>query len=223
MFRVTMCFAFALATSAGCLRSTEFKCRFDADCGTTGVCETVGYCSFPSLDCPSGRSYSDSAGQGLSSTCVPASNPVIDAGVDAPMIDTPPPVGCPAPYAPVVTSTGTSTHVYKPLTGVTWDTAKLDCGLTSASAYLAIPDDAQELMDLATVAMGTPFWIGIDDQAVRGTFVTVKGTTPPFLPWAAGQPDQSNPPKLCVNAISATEIATEKCGTLHIAVCECEP
>ena len=218
MLRVTMCLAFALAASAGCLRSTEFKCRFTADCGSMGVCESVGYCSFPSTDCPSGRSYSESAGQGLSNTCVPTTTPVIDAGVDAPMIDTPP-VGCPAPYAPV----GASTHVYKRLTGVTWDTAKLDCGLTSASAYLAIPDDAQELMDLSTVAMGTPFWIGIDDQAVKGTFVTVKGTTPTFLPWAAGQPDQSNPPKACVNAISATEIATDKCSTLHTAVCECEP
>lgn len=215
---VVMCLVFAAAASAGCLRNTEFKCRFDADCGITGACESVGYCSLPNADCAGGRSYSDSAGQGLSNTCVGATNPSIDAGVDAQIIDGPP-AGCPSPYAPV----GTSTHVYRRLTGVSWDTAALNCKQTSTSAYLAVPDDAAELMDLATVAMGTPFWVGIDDKDKNDTFTTQKGNMATFLPWQTNPPDRGPPPTDCVTAISTTQITTDKCGTTHTAVCECEP
>jgi lectin-like protein len=222
--RITvMCLALGAVASAGCLRSTQFKCAQDADCGATGVCEAVGFCSFPSNSCPgSGRSFGDSAGQGLSNTCVPGNNPPgVDAGVtiDAPVSIDGPPQGCPSPYAAVAGSA----HLYKVLANVSWDTAASACKLTSASAYLAVPDDLTELGNLATVAMGTPFWVGIDDQAIKGTFVTQKNMPATYVPWATGQPDQSNPFKGCVNAISATEIATERCGNSQIAVCECEP
>lgn len=158
----------------------------------------------------------------MSNTCVPGTinNPGPDAGIDAPTLaDAPVNVGCPSPYA----SVAGSAHRYKPLTNVSWDTAAADCKLTSASAYLAVPDDAAELVNLATAAGGLPFWIGIDDKATPGTFVSQQGGAAPFLPWATGQPDQGPPPKQCVEAVSMTEIATEKCGNAHIAVCECEP
>jgi hypothetical protein len=119
---------------------------------------------------------------------------------------------CPSGYAAIAGSA----HLYKALAGVSWDEAKMMCDLTSRSAYLAVPDDATELAALATVAT-PPFWIGIDDKATSGMFVTQKGA-----PWAAGQPNLG-PQNDCVAAISATQIATEKCGTRHAAVCECEP
>lgn len=212
-----MCLVFAATASAGCLRNTEFKCRFDADCGTMGACETIGYCSFPNAECAGGRSFSDSAGQGLPNTCVGATNPGL--GVDAPMVDGMMNVVCPAPFATIAGSA----HLYKRLINVSWDTARTNCRVNTALAYLAIPDDAAELMNLAAVAMGTPFWIGLDDQQQNGTFMTQKGVQATFLPWANGQPNQGNPPKECVNAVSATEIATERCGTQQTAVCECEP
>jgi len=217
-----ICLALAAAASAGCLRTTEFRCINNTDCGATGRCEAVGYCSFPSTACTdSGRSYGDSAGQGLSNACVPGTgNPGGDAGVDAPApLDGGMNAGCPSPYAAVAGSA----HLYKRLPNTSWDTAKNDCKLTSASAYLAVPDDVTELANLATVAAGLTFWVGIDDVAVKGTFVTQKGATATFLPWGPGEPDQTNPPKECVNAISTTQIATEKCGTARPAVCECEP
>jgi hypothetical protein len=217
-----ICLVLAAAASAGCLRTTEFRCLQDTDCGATGVCEAVHYCSFPSTACgTAGRSYADSAGQGLPNTCVSGNgNPGGDAGIDAPgTIDGGGNVGCPSPYAAVAGSA----HLYKRLPNVSWDTAKTDCKLTSASAYLAVPDDATELANLATVAAGLPFWVGIDDVAIKGTFVTQKGVTATFLPWEPGEPDQGNPPKECVSAISATQLATDKCGTPLTAVCECEP
>ncbi|HEX7843772.1 MAG TPA: C-type lectin domain-containing protein [Kofleriaceae bacterium] len=216
-----ICLLATAAMTAGCLRATAFKCETNNDCGAGGVCEPIGYCSVANASCQgTGRSYSNSAGQDLSNTCVPGSEPGPDAGVgiDAP-IDGTMSVGCPSPYAAIAGSP----HRYKTLTNVSWDQAKTMCKLTSTAAYLAVPDDAAELANLATIA-STPFWVGIDDQATPGTFVTTKGdpfsATSPL--WAPGEPNTTGG-KDCVDAVSTTTIATEKCGTRHDAVCECEP
>lgn len=211
-----VCLAVAAAATAGCLRATEFRCTHDSDCGAGGVCEPIGFCSVPNTDCPgTGRSYGDSAGQGLSSTCVPVGEPGpgSDAGVDAPLS-----VGCPSGYA----SVAGSPHRYKRLSNVTWDEAKFQCALTSSSAYLAVPDDAGELANLAMVASPL-FWIGLDDKATEGTFVTSKAVPASFAPWASGEPDNGPPDEDCVEAVSTTQIATERCGNRRAAVCECEP
>jgi len=214
-----ICLVVTAAMTAGCLRATAFKCASDGDCGAGGVCEPIGYCSVANASCQgTGRSYGESAGQNLSNTCVPGSEPGPDAGVDAPTDGTMS-VGCPSPYAPI----GSSAHRYKKLTNVSWDQAKTMCELTSAAAYLAVPDDATELASLATIAT-TPFWVGIDDQATPGMFVTLKGVAfPPTSPlWAPGEPNTTGGQD-CVEATSATQLATDKCGTRHDAVCECEP
>ena len=212
-------FVFLAVLTAGCLRTTEFRCATSAECGAGGVCEPIGFCSVPDPQCAgTGRSYSDSAGQGLSNTCVPAGapGPGNDAGVDAPD-DAMPVNKCPSGYAAIAGSA----HLYKVLSGVSWDEAKMQCDLTSKSAYLAVPDDATELAALATAAT-PPFWVGIDDKVTTGTFVTQKAAPASFLPWGPGQPNLG-PQNDCVAAISATQLATEKCGTKHAAVCECEP
>ena len=214
MRAIAICLVGTATMTVGCLRSTAFKCASDTECGTSGVCEANGYCSVPNASCQgTGRSYSESAGQGLSNTCVPGSEPGPDAGVDAP-IDGTTSVGCPSPYAPI----SGSAHRYRKLTNLSWDQAKAMCALTSAAAYLAVPDDATELANLASIA-GTPFWVGLDDQAMQDTFITSKGVPATFLPWAPGEPRGD----ACVNAVSATKIATDKCSTKHDAVCECEP
>lgn len=214
--RAALCLGLA-AAATGCLRGTEFKCVLDADCGAGGTCEPVGFCSVPNSSCPgSGRSFSDTAGQDLASTCVSSGNPAPgpDAGIDAPIDG----AGCPPDYA----SVGGSAHVYKRLASVSWDEARSGCK-TSPRAYLAIPDDAGELANLATAATAPPFWIGLDDKTTEGSFVTQKGVAATFLPWLAGEPDDGPPAEDCVNAVSSTEIATDRCGTRHTAVCECEP
>jgi hypothetical protein len=226
MRTLAICLVLAAVASAGCLRATEFRCQRDADCGASGRCEPIGFCSLPNAACAdTGRSFSDSAGQSLSSTCVPATDrPGPDAGVDPGPdtgVDAPPPAGCAADYA----SIAGSAHLYKRLSGVSWDQAGAACRASSASAYLAVPDDASELVNLAAAAVTVPFWIGLDDQAQPGMFTTQNGAAATFLPWAPGQPDSGKPgrPQDCVIAVSATEIATDRCGTPHTAVCECEP
>lgn len=52
-------------TTAGCFKTAEFVCTGDIDCtqsGVQGVCESVGYCSFPDPDCDAGRRYADFSG-----------------------------------------------------------------------------------------------------------------------------------------------------------------
>ena len=191
----------AAAMATGCLRDTEFKCREDSECGSDGVCESVGYCSIADAKCTgTGRIFSDSAGQGLSSTCVPAQS-----------------AACPSDYVAIADSR----HRYKRLAAMTWEQARATCAQAGAAAYLLVPDDATELKNLAAVT-SPPFWIGLDDHATRGMYVTQKNAPATFLPWASGEP-RDRTGEDCVRATSSTQIAIDSCTTRNSAVCECEP
>jgi hypothetical protein len=125
---------------------------------------------------------------------------------------------CPADYVPV----GSSGHRYKRLPStVTWDQARAMCEQASAGTYLLIPDDATELTELAAIT-APPFWIGVDDLAAQGKFMTVKNVQATFLPWATGEPSALTG-RDCVRASSATAIATDVCSARRAALCECEP
>jgi hypothetical protein len=70
---------------------------------------------------------------------------------------------------------------------------------------------------------GTRIWVGVDDLATEGTFLTVLGMPATFLPWAAGQPDNKPPGEDCVHASSATQLySDERCGLSARSVCECD-
>ena len=192
-------------------KQTEYHCTMDADCGSQGICEpAVMFCSFPARNVC--RRFSDSAGPYANACVGPAG---LDAGVDGPHADASvdaPPAGCPSGYNPV---TGL-THVYKviPASAGNWMTQRTSCAITSSSAYLAIPDDLTELQALDTLSAAR-YWVGIDDMAVEGTYVTAKGAAATFLPWATGQPDNAMNSD-CIAAVSATaQLEDDKCNTTH--------
>ena len=206
---------------AGCLRTTEFQCSANLECGNGGTCESVGFCSFPDPEC--GRRFADSAGP-FANQCV--GTPGGDAGVDGPPGIDAPITGCPNGYLPLPGAP--AGHRYRLLGATaTWVVQSAACTQTTTSAYLAVPDDAAELQELATIAAATPFWVGIHDMATDGTFVTVRGAPATFLPWATGEPDNgTNPPEDCVAAASATQLMDDRCDNgqaKYVAVCECEP
>jgi hypothetical protein len=201
---------------AGCLRSTEFKCQTSTQCGTDGVCESTGFCSLPDPDC--GRRYSPSAGS-LANQCV---NGGVDAGVDGTTTDAP--ADTPGHCAGFQTLSG-APHTYKLVTqAASWDAQVTACTGIDASAYLAIPDDANELAAITTLAGGSaPFWVGVSDRSNEGQWQTVKSTAQTFLPWAPGYPTTSPPNNTfdCVRT-ATNQFADDKCNVQVPAICECE-
>jgi hypothetical protein len=219
--------ATSLATSAACLRQTEFRCSTNEQCTPNGTCQTsVGYCSFPDSAC--GQRFGDSAGP-YAGQCVGGMQPGAEAGIDAPGTIDGPPAVCPTNFAPLAGAPAGS-HVYRKLpTNANWSTQLSSCTALSAKAYLAVPNDATELMGLATVAAAAIFWVGIDDQVTEGQYIQANGGPATFLPWATGQPDNAGGGggQDCVAATSTT-FSDEDCSggggaSNRPAVCECEP
>ena len=219
--------ALTVGALAGCLRKTEFKCQTSDQCSTGGVCETTtGYCSFADSECPDGRRYGGLSGD-LAGQCVGGGGGVVDAGIDGKLIDGMP-MGCPANYT---TLSGAGTHVYRLLTTpAAWATQKNLCSADGGGAYLAVPTDQAELTAIMTAINQAHGWVGIDDMAANGTFVTANGgtfsATDPL--WDAGEPD--NKPFAgagasdCVSGVKATnQLADTKCSESYLAICECDP
>ena len=211
----------SLALGTACLRKTEFKCATNDQCGPNGVCETIGYCSFPDSEC--GRRFGDSAGD-YANKCVGGDVPGEDSGIDAPTGPDAPAATCPSNFTPL--TGGNPNHVYRKAQGNDkWLAQDTQCRGLSTRAYFAVPDDLTELGALATFAGAASFWVGINDRANEGVFVLSSGGT--FMntvPWATGEPDDPGNGQDCV-AATATNIRTEDCtgnGSPDLpAVCEC--
>jgi hypothetical protein len=214
----------------GCLRQTEYRCSDNTACSGGGTCETTGYCSFPSSECTSGRQYGGAAGS-LANSCVDGEDPMIDASVeidapmsDAKMIDAPIGAGCPGTYTTI--AGGQPGHLYRVVTAINdWDVQAAGCRVTSAKAYLAIPDDAGELQALDTaIGAGAIYWVGISDTATELQWRTVLDAAQTFLPWLAPAPDDQNPGEDCVAAIATShQFNDDRCNTNRPAICECVP
>lgn len=210
----------------GCLRATEFHCSDSTQCAG-GVCQPVGFCSFSDSGCASGQRFGDSAGA-YAGQCADGGPP--DGGVDAPegdaAVDAPIDVatgGCPSTYASVVGAP--ANRVYRWIAGTAmWDAQRTACAADGANAYLAIPDDAAELMAINALATaGADYWIGVTDQATEGTYLNVKGGVQTFLPWDNGQPNNINNAD-CVEVHQNDRSWNDtSCNNGSPAICECEP
>lgn len=75
--RVLAVAAVALLTvSTGACRDDYFVCTRDSECTEEagGRCEPSGSCSFPDLECPTGRRYGEEGNPQVAGQCVPASD-----------------------------------------------------------------------------------------------------------------------------------------------------
>ena len=223
-------------SSAGCLRTTTYKCTSNDMCSasagnTGGTCEITGFCSFTDGQCAEGRRYGDLAGK-FSGTCVGDLPVDIDAGVDGPPGDGPGPDvplgNCPASYLAI----SGQTHRYRVIsTQSAYAAQATDCGNDGTTTYLAIPDDQTELTAILTAATDDA-WVGINDLANDGSFVTVKlaafSSTSPL--WAGGEPDDDpesgggNNNGECVAGFANNQrLSDDRCDNAYVAVCECDP
>jgi hypothetical protein len=143
-----------------------------------------------------------------------------DSMIDAPPIDGP---GCPAAFAPL--SGGPLGHVYlKVGQPGAWLAHFNFCKGTSSRAYLAVPNDATELMNLQVLDGGGAFWVGIDDRVTEGVYVSAEtGSLATFLPWAGGEPNQSPADGDCVLGRPLAVVEDYYCAASVPAVCECNP
>lgn len=219
----------AMVAAAGCLPKTEYKCTVNGDCTASGsICEPTGYCSFVDGTCASGQRYGELSGS-LASQCVEQG--LADAGVGSDAIDYDAPVEvdaaatCPTGYT-IVGNRG-----YKLISAAgTWAAQQTACAADGANVYLAIPDDQNELSGLVQGSGQARLWVGIDDQATEGTYVTVRGGTVPANSalWNTGEPDDDplvgNGPGDCVVAVDTGggRLADDSCTRTYPAICECE-
>jgi hypothetical protein len=207
---------------SGCLKEAAFECTSDPQCtrgGTQGTCEAVGFCSFPDRTCASGRRFGDVSGM-YTQRCVGDHEGGADVAIDGGFA-VPDGLECPVGYAIL---TGAPDHAYRRIsTAAAWQNQVTACRDEGANVYLAIPDSETELRAILTFA-SSDVWVGISDVAVEASYVTVHDTVPGFLPWAAGQPDDSGGGSDCVQALSASATYDDRrCSNSVIAVCECEP
>jgi len=206
--------ALAAATFAGgCLRDTQFHCTTDADCTLAaaegGRCEGNGFCSFPDTNCVTGRHYGQHSGS-LSDFCVGQGDGGFEGNAN-----------CSPAFQPLP---GTSGHLYQLIaTASDFMTQRGTCAVQGPGAYLAIPDDASELQSIMTFSAVTEIWVGLTDEVVEGSFLTVRGDLPLFLPFVPGQPDDAPPGEDCIGALSSGQFEDLNCVDSLPAVCECEP
>lgn len=230
MRRLTVIGAFVALASAGCLRTTQYRCTSDADCGAGAVCEATNYCSFADSACPDGRRYGEFSGD-YANRCVGDLPPGTDGGVD--MMTTPDMLGdaCPSSYMQLGSI---ANRRYRVITNdATWDTQQAACAADGQNAYLAVPNDQAELDALLDAADEFRIWVGIDDRMTEGTYVTANGgtfsATDPL--WAGNEPNNQpfsggggpNGADCVVGRRNDGALYDDRCTQTYAAVCECEP
>ena len=100
-----------------------------------------------------------------------------------------------------------------------WSVAKANC--EADGAYLAIPDNANELADLWALSP-TFTWLGETDQADGSTWITVLGTPATYFQWAAGQPDDTAPGQQCIETYGSGQMDDFFCNNGRQSICECD-
>jgi hypothetical protein len=202
-------------SSVACLRAGEFKCETSADCvrsGVAGICESNQFCSFPDDTCESGNRFGDLSGSSTNQCVAPTDGPLppLEGGG-----------GCPATY----TMVGTQAHQYREIANGQWMGSRDACATDGANVYLWLPDDQTELDEVLAFSGTAGTWLGINDIATEGTFVTVKNTTPTFLPFAGGEPDNGAPAgdEDCLRVNAGKLFEDRTCTTNNAVICECEP
>jgi cysteine-rich repeat protein len=95
-------------------------------------------------------------------------------------------------------------HCYVWPSGVIdWHAAVDSCA--GLGGYLASLTDGNEVLFASTHAPGFPYWIGLDDIAVEGTYVWYDGEPQAgaAIPWLPGQPNGGNDNNDCIWAESS--------------------
>jgi hypothetical protein len=93
--------------------------------------------------------------------------------------------GCPGGYEQLE---GSTSWYRVQQTPAVWVDAEADCENDGPGTHLVIVDSAAEYAPINAAFFGQ-LWVGVTDRVTEGTFVTVTGAIPTYLPFGGGQPD----------------------------------
>ena len=149
--------------------------------------------------------------------------PIDAMPIDAMPIDamTPP---CPTGYAP--SGAAGNPHFYRFVdSNTSAANALADCGDDRAGrTYVAVIDDDAENALIDTLAGNRAVWLGLSDEAVEGTWITVLGTTQTYFQWDSNQPDNFGiGGEQCVEQKTNAKWNDLGCTSNRRYVCECDP
>jgi hypothetical protein len=111
--------------------------------------------------------------------------------------------------------------------GAQFTSARGQC--QASGGDIVVIDNATEAAAVAQLVQdpGSPyFWVGVFDPSGGGdnNWVTVRGGSPPYLPWGSGQPTGGNQDCILIGDFGAPyELFDYSCGAPQDYVCECLP
>ncbi len=143
-----------------------------------------------------------------------AFDPPVDPQLDA-LVDSGPPPRCAS--NPDYTVRGTQANRYREVIDQAWQDGADAC--VADEAHLAVPDTAAEAAALAPANGGV--WIGVDDRASEGVWMTALGRQASYLPWGTLQPSGGTTEN-CVELPSDRSFNDLGCTAHRSAICECE-
>jgi hypothetical protein len=153
-----------------------------------------------------------------------AFDPIVDPGPGSdggPVIDARPVADAGPPRCaanPDYTVRGTQANRYRELVDQAWQEAVDAC--LADDAHLAVPDNAAEAAAIALPV--TAVWIGVDDRAEEGAWMTALGSPATYLPWGMLQPSGGTSEN-CVELPSDLTFNDLSCvDHRRSAICECE-
>lgn len=98
-----------------------------------------------------------------------------------------------------------------------WDGAEAAC--EADGHHLAIPDDASERNALYNALVTQNIWVGVTDRITEGSYRSVTGGLPAYLPWGLGEPDTED----CIYIEGLSSMyRTQDCGSGRRYICECD-
>jgi hypothetical protein len=99
--------------------------------------------------------------------------------------------------------------------------ARSTCGSWGGSADLLVLDSAaEESWVEANVAPLADYWLGISDNAVEGTWLTITSTTPAYVHWAGSGPSGGNASDCGTYGVADDLWHDSRCNEASAIVCE---
>jgi hypothetical protein len=129
-------------------------------------------------------------------------------------------------YASLVSPSRQHTTFTFYTTPMSWQDARQVCRATPGGDLATIVD-ASELSAIITsdafnyTDHGYEAWIGLNDLAKEGSFVSANGVLPQYRPWLAGEPNNSGGSENCAHIVSKQlALADKSCDNRLYFLCE---